>query len=236
MVRFFNIVASTARSLFHESRQQVENGVRLMHFPPLGGLPLESDCSGFRILGQQSMRDSRQRSTKLMSVAPTRQSLLVRAVPILVGLLLGIPCSFTHAELFDALDAYPPRWQLDTSDCDARVLDRKNLASGGMDGGGCEAITFHATVGSEVILVYPIEPLRCVDDLVANLSVMSAREGARVGLRVRFPYHRDPHTHRPFKATLYGATYNRAARFESRLWRCTKNRNYEGGGVLDCDY
>lgn len=123
--------------------------------------------------------------------------------------------SRVEAELFDSLDAYPPRWQLDTSDCDARVIDHKNLSDGGSDGGGCESISFQAGVGSEAILVYPIEPVHAINDLVSNVSVMSARSGARIGLRVRFPYFRDPQTHRPVSGVIYGASYERPGRFQS---------------------
>jgi hypothetical protein len=127
-------------------------------------------------------------------------------------LLIAAPA---RGELYDSLDAYPPRWQLDTSDCDARVTEQQNLSTAGIDGGGCETITFHAGVGSEAILVYPIEPVHPLNDLVATVAVMSAREGARVGLRVRFPYQRDPQTHRPISVVLYGATYDRPGAYET---------------------
>lgn len=143
---------------------------------------------------------------KLLSVVRAGQSLLVVAV-----LFHG---DVANAELFDSLDAYPPRWQLDTSDCDARVIDHKNLPTGGHDGGGCESVTFQAGVGSLSILVYPIEPVHAINDLVANVSVMSAREGSRVGLRVRFPYVRDPQTHRPISVIIYGTAYDRPGKFQ----------------------
>ncbi len=136
---------------------------------------------------------------------------------VLVGFTLVVASLGTPArgDLFDSLDAYPPRWQLDTSDCDARLIEHKNLADGGMDGGGCESMTFQAGVGSEAILVYPIEPIHAINDLVANLSIMSARKGARIGLRVRFPYLRDPQTRRPLSAILYGAMYQHPGKFQS---------------------
>jgi hypothetical protein len=123
--------------------------------------------------------------------------------------------SVGRAELFDSLDAYPPRWQLDTSDCDARITAHSNLTSGGVHDGGCETITFRAGVGSEAILVYPIEPVHPINDLVANVSLMSARRGARVGLRVRFPYFRDPQSRRPLSVIVYGAAYDRPGKFDS---------------------
>lgn len=122
---------------------------------------------------------------------------------------------FASAEIFDSLDAYPPRWRLDTSDCNARVIDQKNLPSAGVDGGGCESFTFKAGLGSEAILVYPIEPVHAINDLVAVASVRSARKGARIGVRVRFPYLRDPNTHRPVAKIIYGATYDRPGKFQS---------------------
>ncbi|MEM6469585.1 MAG: hypothetical protein AAF802_08425 [Planctomycetota bacterium] len=119
------------------------------------------------------------------------------------------------ADLFDMLDAYPPRWRLDTSDCEARVLSQVNEPTGGQDGGGCERITFDARLGSEAILVYPIEPAHPLDDLTARLSLMSAKRGSRIGLRVRFPYLRDTETRRPMAAIVYGATYDRAGKFQT---------------------
>ena len=117
------------------------------------------------------------------------------------------------AELFDALDAYPPRWHLDTSDCNARVKEHENLPGGGVRG-GCESMTFHADLGSEALLIYPIEPVRALDDLVANVSVMSAKSGAKIGLRVRFPYLRDNQTRRPVSVTVFGAQFSRPGRFQ----------------------
>ncbi len=129
-----------------------------------------------------------------------------------------VACSWTapvQAQLYDALDAHPPRWHLDSSDCNARVTEHKHLADGGFDGGGCEVITFAAAHGSEALFVYPIEPVRAFDDLTAKLSVMSARSGARVGLRVRFPYTQDKERGRPVAVILYGADYDDAGRFAS---------------------
>ncbi len=137
------------------------------------------------------------------------------SIALLVTVFGLLDCSPARADLFDSLDAYPPRWHLDTSDCDARVIDHKNLAGGGLDGGGCESLTFQAGVGSESILVYPIEPVRAFNDLVANVSIMSARKGARIGLRVRFPFVRDPQTRRPVAAIIYGATYEHPGKFQS---------------------
>ncbi|MCO8123224.1 hypothetical protein NHH03_15860 [Stieleria sp. TO1_6] len=173
------------------------------------------------------MFKSRRRLAKRPSVIPTWQSLpreagcgeIARRIASTTAAALSIWCclvsGIARAELFDSLEAYPPRWQLDTSDCDARVTDHKNLVSGGADGGGCESITFEAGIGSESILIYPVEPVHAVDDLVGNLSVMSARKGARVGFRIRFPYVRDSQTRRPVAVVIYGATYDQPGKFQS---------------------
>ena len=63
------------------------------------------------------------------------------------------------AQMVDSLDAHPPRWHLDDSDCEAQVLSQGHLPDGGVGGGGCETITFTATHGTEALLVYPIEPV-----------------------------------------------------------------------------
>ncbi|MDM4014586.1 hypothetical protein [Roseiconus lacunae] len=132
-------------------------------------------------------------------------------IVVAIGMTANV---FLRAEFYDRLDAFPPRWQLDTSDCDARFIEHKVLPSSGHDNGGCETITFRAALGSEAVIAYQIEPVHAIDDLNANVYVLSARRGARVGLRVRFPYQRDPETRRPLSTVLYGATYERPGKFQ----------------------
>ena len=123
--------------------------------------------------------------------------------------------TLASGQILDSLDAYPPRFFLDTSDCDARVIRHENTLSGGVDGGACELVTLKATHGSEALLVYPIEPMRPIDDLNATLSVMSAVEGASIGFRVRFPFLKDPETRRPVSVIVYGASYRSPGEFAS---------------------
>jgi hypothetical protein len=120
-----------------------------------------------------------------------------------------------HGQLYDSLDTHPPRWQLDGSDCEARVTSQGHLADGGVGGGACETITFTASHGTEVRLVYAIEPVMPLDDLTANVAVMSAKTGARIGIRVRFPYLRDAESQRPTAAIVYGASYHSPSQFAS---------------------
>jgi hypothetical protein len=147
---------------------------------------------------------------------PTGQSLSFSAP--LAAWVCGLSlcaCVPAHSQIYDSLDAHPPRWYLDTSDCDARVASQENLADGGIDGGACEKITFTANNGTEALLIYPIEPTRPLDDLTANVSLMSARAGSRIGFRVRYPYLRDEETRRPVSVVVYGSSYERAGTFDS---------------------
>ncbi len=158
----------------------------------------------------------RQSEFKMPRVIPSWQSLriVLRGLVFAVaGFALSVPP--LHAQLYDSLDAYPPRWHLDTSDCDARIVSHKHLADGGVDGRACEVVTMTASNGTEVVLAYPIEPLVPIDGLTANLSVMSARPGARIGFRVRFPYLRPEPTRRPASVIVYGASYKNSGEFSS---------------------
>ncbi len=175
-----------------------------------------SDCFAIGQSSQQSMSvafKSERYSARNIPAWQTLRSLIATAVQLMLIAAGWTSCA--RGQLYDSLDAHPPRWHLDSSDCDARVTAHKHLADGGVDGRGCEIITLTATNGSEAILVYPIEPVRAIDDLTANLSVMSAREGARIGFRVRFPYLRSKESNRPVAVIVYGADYDDTGSFAS---------------------
>ena len=128
------------------------------------------------------------------------------------SVMLAAPAS---AQLYDSLDTHPPRWHLDGSDCEARVTAHGHLADGGSGGGACETVTFTASHGTEVRLVYPIEPVLPLDDLTANVAVMSAKAGVRIGIRVRYPYLRDAESRLPEAVIVYGASYQSPGQFAS---------------------
>ncbi len=146
---------------------------------------------------------------------PSWQTMRAILLAVLAASWLAMPAAPLQAQIYDSLDAHPPRWHLDTSDCDARVISQEHLIDGGIDGGACEAVTFTATHGTEAILVYPIQPVQPINDLTANVSVMSARSGARVGFRVRYPYLRDEETRQPVSVVVFGTSYQRAGAFAS---------------------
>ncbi|WP_146462429.1 hypothetical protein [Rubripirellula tenax] len=132
---------------------------------------------------------------------------------IAVGFVLGVTPGKANAQIYDSLDAYPPRWHLDSSDCDARVIKQDHLADGGVNDGACETISLVAGNGTEAILVYPIQPVRPLNDLLAKVSVMSAKPGAKIGFRVRYPFVRNAETRRPESVVIYGAAYTKPGEF-----------------------
>ena len=145
------------------------------------------------------------------SVITTWQTL--RSASAVLLLVIALIPTIANAQLHDSLDAYPPRFFLDTSDCDARVIQHDSSVTGGVGGGACEMVTMVAASGTEAHLVYPIEPARPIDDLNAVIQVMSANEGATIGFRVRYPFLRDPETGRPVSVVVFGASYTSAGEF-----------------------
>jgi hypothetical protein len=118
------------------------------------------------------------------------------------------------AQLVDSLDAYPPRWQLAGSDCNARVAGHVNDAVDGLGGSGCESITLSCGHGTQALLEYRIEPTRVIDELTAKVYVKSLRPGISIGLRVRFPLALDPATGQSVAVILPGASYREAGTWQ----------------------
>ena len=148
-------------------------------------------------------------------VVTTWQTLRIGVLRALAGFVVSVVfVGQVQGQLHDSLDAYPPRWVLQESDCDARTLEHKHLTDGGIDGRACEFITFFATHGTKTILLYPIEPVQPIDALNASVHVLSARPGIRIGLRVRFPYAKDPSTNRPLTTIIYGSSYTKSGEYE----------------------
>jgi hypothetical protein len=111
------------------------------------------------------------------------------------------------AQITDSLDAYPPRWNLATSDCNAEIVEHKNQPSGGIGESGCESVLLQCSHGTEAILEYRIEPTRVIDELTALVHLKSSKSGQRVGLRVRFPYVTDPQRRQSVFVIVYGSEY-----------------------------
>ncbi|MGB7329298.1 MAG: hypothetical protein WBD31_30735 [Rubripirellula sp.] len=168
---------------------------------------------------------SKRLSTKRNSTSdlPSRQTVRARSdwrhvawtlvVVTTVIVCHGVGATVAHSQIIDSLDSYPPRWHLGQSDCQARVIKQDHLVDGGVDGGACESISFVATNGSEAILVYPIQPVRPLNDLLVRVSVMSAKPGAKIGFRIRYPFLQDPETGRPKSVIIYGAQYTTPGEF-----------------------
>lgn len=151
--------------------------------------------------------------TEITPVMQLRQAL--RFTAGCVTALTWLIATVGSAQIYDSLDAYPPRWHLESSDCEARMTSHGHLATGGVNAGACENIVFRSGNGTEALLVYPIEPVQPLDDLTANVSVMSAKSGAQIGFRIRYPYLNDPETGRPVSVVVYGTSYQSPSEFAS---------------------
>ena len=75
-------------------------------------------------------------------------------------------------------------------------------------------MTLLASHGTKAVLVYPIEPVRPINELTASASVKGVHPGLQIGFRVRFPYILDPETKRPESVLIYGSSYQRAGEFQ----------------------
>ncbi len=117
-------------------------------------------------------------------------------------------------QLVDPLDAYPPRWHLGFTDCQARVISHVNASTSGVGGSGCESISIRADNGTQAMLEYRIEPIRVIDELTARVFIKSSQTGQSVGLRVRFPLVIDPATGQSVSVTILGAKYKEAGRWQ----------------------
>ncbi len=118
------------------------------------------------------------------------------------------------AQLFDALEQLPLRWQLAENDCHAKVVKHQIDPTGGHDRGPCEAVTLAAGHGTRLLLEYRISPSHVLDDLQAQLWVRSAQPGVRLGVRVRYPYVHDESSGRTVAAIVFGGTHRQAGKWE----------------------
>ncbi|MEM9366714.1 MAG: hypothetical protein AAGD07_12030 [Planctomycetota bacterium] len=128
-------------------------------------------------------------------------------------MLLTFPL-LASGQLVDSLDAYPVRWSLLSSDCDARILSHEHTRMPEAENASCESVTLKTGHGTQAILIYPIEPVRPIDDLTARLSVHALNRGMRIGLRVRFPHLISDRTRRPEQVFVFGASTSRVGEFQ----------------------
>lgn len=138
-----------------------------------------------------------------------RQTLSRRHCGVLVALLTFglLVSSVAHGQLIDSLDAFPPRWQLESSDCQARITRHANEPTSGVGGSGCESISLRGGHGTQTLLTYRIEPSRVMDALTAHVFVKSTQAGPTIGLRVRFPLVSDPATGQSLATIIWGTGY-----------------------------
>lgn len=140
--------------------------------------------------------------TKTLPIAAQR-AITLTLVMMLTWMIGSNDCA---GQLVDDLDSYPPRWQLDTDGSGAKILNHQNKSAGGFDGGPYESITVLSSE-QDAILVYPIEPVRILDDLTAIIHLRSVNSGARIGFRIRYPYLIDPLSRRSVTRVIDATKY-----------------------------
>jgi len=158
----------------------------------------------------------KQNTPNCLTLSRFRQTLSRRhwGVAIVAFCLCAASVSIVRAQLVDPLDAYPPRWQLGYSDCEARVINHVNQPTSGVGGSGCESISIQAGRGTQAMLEYRIEPTRVIDELTARVFIKSSKTGQTIGLRVRFPLVIDAVTGQSVSVTILGAKYREAGQWQ----------------------
>lgn len=168
------------------------------------------------LVGQHSKSMGNQNAPNCLTLRPLGQTLPRRhwgVATVVFCLCIAIVANLS-AQLVDPLDAFPPRWQLGFSDCDARLVHHVNAPTSGVGGSGCESISLQAGHGTQAILEYRIEPVRVIDELTARLFVKSPKSGQSIGLRVRFPRVTDPTTGQSVSVIVLGAKYREAGQWQ----------------------
>ena len=196
------------------------------------------DCGGTRPEGQSSKRRCGSSQLDLPAVDRSGQTLRIsqtlRFAAIATGcrtawIVLLIVMSATVfpavalGQLVDHLDSYPPRWRLDDGDTPpgespvSSILSHRNIAAGGHDRGAHERLVVQSEIG-EATLIYPIQPVRILDDLNATVYVrcssVDRHSSATVGFRIRYPYLADPMTRRIVTRVVDGAAYRDGGRWQ----------------------
>jgi hypothetical protein len=142
-----------------------------------------------------------------------------RHLRCVVLILCTLVTAEAPAQLIDSLDAYPPRWHLVGSDCDAVITRHESEPVGGIGGSGCESVSLQCGHGTQALLEYRMEPVLAMDELVASVFVKSAKAGQSIGLRVRFPLVSDPATGQAVSVLLLGESYRDTGRWQKLVIR-----------------
>lgn len=177
-----------------------------------------------------------------MSRMAKQPSPLVTAWLTTVAFALFLPTVAT-GQITDALDSYPPRWNLASSDCGAEVVEHSSKPQGGVADSGCEVVSLKCGSGTEAILEYRIEPARVIDELTALVFVRSSKIGPRIGLRVRYPYLTNPQNRQSASVIVYGSEYRDTGQWQKigvgaitgplRLKAIALRREYGANANLD---
>ncbi|WP_145100477.1 hypothetical protein [Rosistilla carotiformis] len=105
-------------------------------------------------------------------------------------------------------------WQLDREDCGAQIITHQRIAAGGRDAGPCESLSIQTGSGTRAEFIYRIVPTEVINELVASVWYWAQRPGARLSLRVRFPFALDPRTGQPAIARIGNVEYTQPGQWQ----------------------
>ncbi|WP_417737716.1 hypothetical protein [Rosistilla oblonga] len=121
---------------------------------------------------------------------------------------------YSRAQIQDSFDGGAPIWQLDRDDCGVQVIAHQRIPSGGRDAGPCESLSLQTGPGTRAEFIYRIVPTEVINELVASVWYWSQRPGARMSLRVRFPFAIDPRTGQPAVARIGNVAYTQPGQWQ----------------------
>ena len=102
------------------------------------------------------------------------------------------------AQVYDSFDDPRQKFRLWKSDAGAQLAEFRKTEPGE------ETIQASFRTGSEVYLMYPIEPCAVIEDLKASIRIFSAQSGLRIAFRVIFPRSANPVAQNPIAEVLFG--------------------------------
>lgn len=80
--------------------------------------------------------------------------------------------------------------------------------------GTWQVLALEGTARTQISVIHPLPKSRVIDELKISVAILAERPGARLRVRVVFPYSRNPSTGEPLRFVLLGPEYNRYGKWE----------------------
>ena len=113
-------------------------------------------------------------------------------------------------------------WKLEYNPADVRLLTHERTDKRPYRGKRSELIQFSSRIGNtSVVLEHQLAPARIQNALKVSLKIRSNRPGARLGIRIVFPFTPDPNTGTPFSPILYSDALLKINRWQEMKFQTT---------------